>query len=90
MEKKDCFGILDRVFPHGKGGLREVPPECTRCPDRVSCLRAALKTREGLEMRSGILDRASGDGWIGMLRRWSERKALHRKIAQEKKKGKCR
>lgn len=76
----DCFGILDRVFPMGKKGLREIVPECFNCPDRKACLQAALTTKEGLLLRSEILDRAPANGLSGKLIRWSEKKQLSRLI----------
>jgi len=79
-DHKDCFGILDRVFPPGEGGLREVPSLCRVCPDKKECLQEALATREGLELRRQVLDRAAPRGLIGWLRRWSERKELSRRI----------
>jgi hypothetical protein len=33
MEKKACYGILDKVFPYGKEGLRAVPAGCLVCPE---------------------------------------------------------
>jgi len=60
----DCFGVLDRVFPMGKEGLREIVPECFNCPDRKACLQ----------------DRAPANGLSGKLRRWSEKKQLSRLI----------
>ena len=76
--QKDCFGILDRVFPMGKEGLREIVPTCFECPDKTSCLRAALKTEDGFQLRSEVLDRYPANGFLGRLRRWSERKELSR------------
>lgn len=86
MEKKACFGVLHRVFPVGDKGLREVPPECLECPDRVSCLRRALKTREGLELKAENLDRAEATGMVGRLRRWSRKKELSRLMKESEKK----
>jgi len=75
---KDCFGILDKVFPMGREGLREVVPDCFECPHRKECLQAALLTEEGFELRSRVLDRSSAGGLVGRLRRWSEKKELSR------------
>ena len=86
MTQRTCFGILAEVFPEGDGGLREVPPACFDCPDRVLCLKAALKTKEGLEMRAGMLERAEGSGLVGRLRRWSQKKEVSRLLKQEKAK----
>jgi hypothetical protein len=86
METKDCFGILDRVFPMGEGGLREVPSECMGCPEKIECLRRAMSTQEGLELKEEVLDRAAGSGMIGRLQRWSRKKTLSRLIKEEKRK----
>jgi len=82
---KDCFGILDKVFPMGNEGLREIVPSCFDCPDRKACLQAALQTEEGFELRSQALDRSSARGLVGRLRRWSEKKELSR--LKESRKG---
>ncbi|MBN1625535.1 MAG: hypothetical protein JW944_03335 [Deltaproteobacteria bacterium] len=87
-EKKGCFGILDNVFPISDNGLREVPAECFQCPDRISCLKTAVSTEEGIKMREGVLDRAAKDGVIGRLQRWSRKKELHRLLKQQEKKKK--
>jgi len=86
MDKKECYGILDRVFPAGEQGLRQVPPGCFECPDRVSCLKEAINTREGLEMRTRLLERAEQGGLIGKLQRWSQKKHMSRRIKEGKKK----
>jgi hypothetical protein len=78
MKKKDCFGILHIVFPMGENGLRESPPRCFQCPKRTACLRAALKTKEGLEMKGEVLDRAAASGMVGRFKRWLRKKELHR------------
>lgn len=88
MEKKDCFGILDRVFPVTDRGLREIVPECFECGDRLSCLKEALATKEGIEMREDILKRAPADGLMGRIKRWSEKKELSRMAEEEKNKQK--
>ena len=74
--QKDCFGDLDRVFPMGKEGLREVPSNCFACPDKEACLQMALNTEKGIGLRREILDRAPAHGMVGWLKRWSERKTL--------------
>jgi hypothetical protein len=85
MDKKDCYGILDRVFPTvGEG--RQVPSRCFECPDRVSCLKDAIRTKEGLEMRIELLGRAEESGLIGKFRRWSQKKHLSRRIKEGAKK----
>jgi hypothetical protein len=85
QSRKDCFGILDNVFPMGKDGLREIVLSCFDCPDRKACLQAALQTEEGFELRSQALDRSSARGLVGRLRRWSEKKELSR--LKESRKG---
>ena len=85
MKTKDCFGILDRVFPMEEEGLRQVPSECMECPEKTECLRRALSTQEGLELKGEMLDRAAARGMIGRLQRWSRKKALSRRIKEEKK-----
>jgi hypothetical protein len=88
MVKKECYGILEKVFPVGENGLREVVPECFECPDRVACLKTALSTKEGFEMRAEVLERASASGMISRLRQWSQKKELSRLMKQEKAKKK--
>jgi len=86
MKEKGCFGILDKVFPVGEKDLREIVPECFNCPNRIVCLRAALSSQEGLEMRAALLDRAADRGLVGRLQRWSQKKELSRLLKEGKKK----
>lgn len=81
-QKKACFGILDEVFPVGRGGLREVPSRCFECPDRTECLRAALETQEGLAFQARRLRRAERHGLVGWIQRWSEKKALSQRMKE--------
>jgi hypothetical protein len=83
LDKKDCFGILRMVFPVGESGLRESPPECFQCSERTACLKAALKTKEGLAVKGEVLDRAAGSGIVGRLKRWSRKKELHRLMKEK-------
>lgn len=87
MLKKDCFGILDEVFPFGEKGFREIVPACFDCSERIPCLKTALSTKKGLEMKAETLERAEASGLIGRLQRWSQKKELSRlmKQLQEKK-----
>ena len=80
MEKnqKQCFGVLDKVFPLGKEGLRKIVSSCHRCCDLKTCLKAALDTKEGLALRSEVLERAPTNGLVGRLTRWSGKKELSR------------
>ena len=80
--QKECFGILDKVFPMGREGLREIVPGCFDCPDRGPCLKTALATREGLALRSEVLDRTPARGFVERLKRWSERKEFSRLMKQ--------
>lgn len=78
MPKKDCFGVLNKVFPLGKEGLREPGLYCTSCKDRKECLQKALTTDEGLSFRSEMLDRIPAKGFVERIKRWSNRKDLDR------------
>ncbi len=76
----ECYGDLERVFPQGEGGLREVPAGCWDCNHRVDCLRAAARKKDGKEQ----LDeeralRSDPDGVAGFVRRWSRRKSAARR-----------
>jgi len=86
MKVRDCYGILDKVFPRGDQGLRQVPPGCFECPERVSCLRDAIKTRDGVKMRSHLLLRAEKSGLISRFQRWSQKKLLGSQLQEGKKK----
>lgn len=77
-QKKECFGILEKVFPMGQEGLREIVPTCFECPEKKECLQAALKTNDGFKLREEVLDRQPAGGLVGKLRRWSEKKELNR------------
>jgi hypothetical protein len=78
MNGKSCFGVLERVFPMGERGMREVPPGCTECPERVDCMKAALESEEGVRFKEEMLDRSERVGMIGWLERWSRKKELSR------------
>ena len=86
MENKHCFGILDKVFPVSKRGIREIVPECFDCTERFSCLKQAITTEDGLKMRADILERAPAEGILGRIKRWSRKKELSRMIEMERKK----
>ena len=86
--QKNCFGILEKVFPVGREGLREIFPSCFDCPDRKACLQSALVTKTGLMFRSEVLDRAPAKGLVGRFRRWSEKKELSRLLNQKEGNGK--
>lgn len=78
MGKKECYGILDNVFPFGKEGLRQVPPECFECHDRLPCLKAAIDTKEGYGMRSDNLQKVPSKSLLDKVKRWSQKKELSR------------
>lgn len=84
QSRKDCFGILDNVFPMGNEGLREIVPKCFQCTERKECLQAALQTEQGVELRSEALDRSSSGGLMGSLKRWSDKKALSKRRKGQK------
>lgn len=84
-EQKDCFGILDTVFPLQPDGLRETPADCMQCPDKTACLRAAINSNDGLTLNKEKVDRAYQSGSIGFLERWSKRKTI--KQQQKEKRG---
>jgi hypothetical protein len=86
MDKKECFGNLEKVFPLQTDGLREVPPECFACPERVGCLRAAINSEEGIGMRAERLDQIPVRSIRGRLRRWSEKKELNRQRERHREK----
>ena len=86
--KKDCYGILDQVFPVGEGGLRQVVPRCMECEERVECLRSALKSTEGIALQNEMLDRAAPSGMVGRIKRWSGKKHLYRQMKKNEKKDK--
>lgn len=84
---KSCFGDLNRVFPSGKEGLREIVPGCFECRDLKSCLQTALGTEQGLLLKMEALDRIPATGVVERVKRWSERKALWRRMTAAKRKG---
>jgi hypothetical protein len=47
-----------------------------------------LCTREGLEMKSEILERAASRGMVSRFQRWSQKKQLHRLMKEQGKKNK--
>jgi len=82
--KKDCFGVLNKVFPMGKDGLREIVPSCFDCIDRKTCLQAAMATKKGLVFRNELIARAPVVGVAARIRRWSEKKEISRLLKQKK------
>jgi hypothetical protein len=88
MKETECFGILQRVFPMGAEGLREVPPGCIDCSSRMACIKTALLTHEGVQMRVEMVDRVVSKGMMGRLEQWSKKKELSRLLRGERKKSK--
>ena len=79
--RPDCFGVLEKVFPRSKQGLREVQEQCWNCGERVECLRAAVS---GQGQRVLAEDNARRDNDIlggvgGFLSRWSRLKSESKK-----------
>ena len=77
--KKNCFGILDTVFPMAEDGLRYTPDECFECSYKTECLRSALIGKGGLKVQEEFVDRSYKSGMIGFLERWSKKKELFNK-----------
>ena len=84
MEHKECRGILDRVFPKNNQGYREITAECQECPDKVTCLREAMATGEGVELRAAVLERAPVKGFVERIKRWSIKKEFSRMAVTKK------
>lgn len=76
----DCFGKMDIVFPMADDGLRCSPESCLACDLKTDCLKTAMNRKEGLKAREELTDRFYKAGMIGFLKRWSDKKDLHRKI----------
>lgn len=79
-----CFGVLDRVFPMGKNGLRESPAECMACALKTECLREAVRSGSGLALMEEKTDRAYQSGSISFFERWSRKKLIYRKKKEQK------
>jgi hypothetical protein len=81
-ETPECFGQIDRVFPMGPDGLREVSAECWPCPQRVDCLRRAVASPEGDDALTGEMAKREQDhtgGVTGFFKRWSRLKSHQRR-----------
>ncbi len=85
--KKECFGVLEKVFPLGERGLRETPSSCIECADKTECLRAALSTREGIDFRGELLEQRGSGGFVGLIKRWSRKKELSRLMEEKRRKN---
>gem|GEM_PF-2394088 len=82
---KECFGNLEKVFPVGKRGMREVPSGCTECIKRVDCMKAALASDQGIRFTEEMIERKESAGMIGWLERWSRKKELSRLKCRDRK-----
>ena len=83
-----CFAVMEQVFPMGEDGLRHTPERCTVCKYKVECLRQAMGSKDGLEVKEEVVDRAYSSGVMGFLERWSKKKDIQRRRDREKKKKK--
>jgi len=84
-----CFARLDIVFPLGPDGLRQVPPSCSACARVQACLKQAVNTPAGLEMRAermAAMNHPTGSGVRGFFRRWSTLKAMHYQVGRQQDK----
>ncbi|NOX34907.1 MAG: hypothetical protein GXP56_14465 [Deltaproteobacteria bacterium] len=79
-ENRECFGILEKVFPMTEKGLRQTPNDCFyHCPVKTKCLQKAMTTKDGVKVEEEIIERGSKSGVINFFERWSRKKQVHRK-----------
>jgi hypothetical protein len=81
--RPDCYGRLEKVFPVGEEGLRQVPPGCLECQLRVDCMKKALGGLEGLEFQAERVEGSAEPGIIKRAKLWSLRKEIERKKREE-------
>ncbi|MCD6586040.1 MAG: hypothetical protein J7K96_09800 [Desulfobacteraceae bacterium] len=81
--KKNCFGVIDIVFPMYDDGLRHSPESCMVCSYKTECLRTAIQNPDGCKVQEELVDRAYASKNISFLQRWSKRKYID-KIKKEK------
>lgn len=79
-ERPDCFGILDRVFPKTKDGLRSSPETCFPCHYKTECLKHAMEGIDGLKVQEEKVDIAYQSGMISFFERWSRKKIINQKL----------
>lgn len=81
QQLKECFADMEKVFPVGLDGMREVSESCWDCPDRVECLRKAVSGDRSAQGQGRLAEEKTspgeGDRVGGFLRRWSRRKSIH-------------
>ena len=80
LQRPECVGNLDTVFPLGEEGIRTSPPKCMKCPLVKSCIQTAMKGPQGLKLQEARIDQAYEYGLIGTLERWSKKKLIHQQI----------
>ena len=78
-ERPYCYGKLECVFPMGESGLRETPESCLVCYCKTECLRTAMQTEDGAQVKEERIDRAYAAGIMGFFERWSRKKALRQR-----------
>ena len=75
-----CFADIDKVLPFEEAtGLRGPNRDCLGCGELPACLREAVNTPQGKVEREERLEETCGDGLLGRLRMWHERKMLGQK-----------
>jgi hypothetical protein len=87
FDKPSCFGDLDRVFPMGQDGLRAVPDDCFLCNLRVLCLKTALDSPKGLEIKEEKIIQSDDLTIVKRLRLWSLKKSAERERSSKKEQG---
>ena len=81
--KRDCFGILDKVFPMTGLGLRQTPNSCyDRCSVEIKtkCLEVPMTTRNGVKLEEELIERGTRTGTINFFERWSRKKQAYKKL----------
>ncbi|MFP3999371.1 MAG: hypothetical protein ACLFNW_03965 [Desulfobacterales bacterium] len=77
VNRPECFGVLELVFPVGENGLRHSPEVCMTCEHKVDCLKAAIEDGGGLTVEDEKVDRAYSSGRISFFQRWAKKKSIH-------------
>ncbi len=81
----DCFGDLEKVFPMTDKGLRQTPDECFfHCPVKTRCLKAAMASRQGIQVEKEVIERSDNAGLMNFYERWSRKKQVHRRLNKGK------
>lgn len=82
-----CFGNLEQVFPLTPDGLRHSPARCLACEVKSPCLKSALSGGNQQVVAAEKLDRRYRSGDISFLQRWSRKKVLHNRPADNLQTG---